>query len=98
MFTEMPYEERNCYAYQKNVLPYNPNFSQISYSSYSVKQKSLCVTGADRTMFFKNPLNNVRTINVGLMANEDENMSCNNMQFGITTTGVQTTFRYFYIL
>lgn len=89
MFTEMPYEERNCYAYQKNVLPYSPDFF-----SNSVKEKSLCVTGADRSKFFKNPLNNVQTINVGLMANEEENIPYNNVQFGITTIGVQTTFRY----
>lgn len=89
MFTEVPYEERCSYAYQKNVLPYSPDFSN------PMRNKPLCVTGADRSKFFKNPLNNVQTINIGLMTNEDENLSFNNVEFGIKTTGIQTTYRYF---
>jgi hypothetical protein len=92
MFTEMPYEERNCYAYQKNVLPYSSDFSN------SMKQKTLCVTGADRAKFFKNPLNNIQTLNVGLMASEEENIAIDNIQFSITTTGVQTIYRYFFLI
>lgn len=85
MFSELSYEERNCYAYQKNTLPFNPG--PPGY----IKRSSLCVTGADRSKFFKNPINNVQTMNVGLMA--DESYSYTNIQVKINTTGVQTIYR-----
>lgn len=88
MFSEMSYEERNCYAYQKNTLPYTPTFSK------SVKQKSLCVTGSDRTRFFKNPLKNVEKNNVRLIANENLTSSTfNNVQVRISNAGCQTVLR-----
>lgn len=70
MFSELCYEERNCYAYQKNVLPFIAPENKFS------SEKLTSITGPDRPKFFCNPLSNVRTINVGLMADkhaENEN-------------------------
>lgn len=86
MFSEMSYEERNCYAYQKNTLPFTPSFSS------SFKPKPLCVTGADRTKFFKNPLCNERSMSFGLMTCEDVSYTTN-VEININTTGVQTIYR-----
>lgn len=62
MFSELSYEERNCYAYQKNVLPF------IAPEKELMNDKCSTISGTDRPKFFSNPLSNIRTINIGLMA------------------------------
>lgn len=92
MFSELTYEERNCYAYQKNTLPHFPNLSANKKSFY---KKSVVVTGADRPKFFTNPLNNVQTINIGLMADEDDQNfeSGSESEERYRTMAIQTIYR-----
>lgn len=88
MFSELNHEQRNCYAYQKNVLPY------FSHSNPSLPGKKLSVTGADRSKFFSNPKGNIRTINVGLMADESmESIEEEAQVIKYRSTSIQTTFR-----
>lgn len=93
MFSEMCYEERNCYAYQKNALPHYPGGSNSS--SRSSRKKTLLITGSDRPKFFTNPINNTQTINIGLMVEEkvkiDRDINGRSIQ---TTACVQTVYRY----
>lgn len=90
MFSELTHEQRNCYAYQKNVLPHVPYDFPKKLNSLSVKK--LSVTGADRSKFFSNPMGNTRTINVGLMADESlKNIEETNLKY--RSTSIQTTFR-----
>lgn len=86
IFSELNYEQRNCYAYQRNVLPY---FSHANPSP----GKKLSVTGADRSKFFSNPMGNVRTINVGLMADESMESVEETQVMKYRSIDVQTTFR-----
>ncbi|CAO1319949.1 unnamed protein product [Diamesa serratosioi] len=89
MFSEANYEHRNCYAYQRNVLPTKcPEIGDISDN----KQR-LSVTGGDRTRFFSNPISNIKTINVGLMADESFESVDDNQTVKYKTTAIQTTFR-----
>ena len=90
MFSELNHEQRNCYAYQQNTLPH---FSSLSPSLTS---KKVSVTGADRSKFFSNPMGNKRTINVGLMAAEEEHTIEQIEEIKIVkfrSTSIQTTFR-----
>lgn len=88
MFSELNQEERNCYAYQKNTLPHFPFINPIS-----TPQLQPSVTGPDRAKFFSNPMGNIRTINVGLMADESLE-SIEEAQFvRFRSTTVQTTYR-----
>jgi hypothetical protein len=64
-FSELCRTRRNCYAYQKNILPYFPNIGDGNFRNENVD-----VTGAERSKFFANPMSNVYTINVGLMATD----------------------------
>lgn len=86
MFSELNHEQRNCYAYQKNVLPHVP------FASDSLHVKKLSVTGADRSKFFSNPMGNIRTINVGLMADESLD-NIEETQLKYRSASIQTTFR-----
>lgn len=88
MFSELSKEQRNCYAYQRNVLPHFPHFSAVD------EVKQLSVTGADRSKFFSNPMGNVRTINVGLTADESIDSIDETQIIKFRTTSIQTTFRY----
>lgn len=87
MFSELNHEQRNCYAYQKNILPH------FSYTNNPTSTK-LSVCGADRSKFFSNPMGNVRTINVGLMADESVVESIAETQtVKFRSTSIQTTYR-----
>lgn len=88
MFSELTYEERNCYAYQKNTLPNFPNIS----SNKNYCKRSIVVTGADRTKFFTNPLSNIQTINIGLMAEENIE-SGSESEERYRTMAIQTVYR-----
>lgn len=88
MFSELNHQQRNCYAYQKNTLPHfsDPNPPPVP--------QKLSVTGADRSKFFCNPMGNVRTINVGLMAEEESLASVEEKQvIRFRSTSIQTTYR-----
>lgn len=88
MFSELNHERRNCYAYQKNVLP---RFSTFNRSQPPTKAS---VTGSDRAKFFSNPMGNVRTVNVGLMAEETVVGGNDDTQFvKFRSMSIQTTFR-----
>jgi hypothetical protein len=88
MFTELNYEERNCYAYQRNVLPF------VSTQDAVQKNRLASVTGVDRPKFFSNPISNVRTINVGLMADKSAIESHDEeLQVKYRTTAMQTVYR-----
>lgn len=86
MFSEFSHK-RNFYAYQKNILPHY-TFGNVQHS-----QASLSVTGADRSKFFSNPMGNIRTINVGLMAEESLDSIEETQVVKYRTTSIQTTFR-----
>lgn len=88
MFSELSYEERNCYAYQKNTLPHHPNIS----TNKNYWKRSVVVTGADRPKFFTNPLNNIQTINIGLMAEENFE-SGSESEERYRTMAIQTVYR-----
>jgi hypothetical protein len=88
MFSELNREQRNCYAYQKNELPYFSSFG----SNYNAAG-SVSVTGADRSKFFSNPLGNIRTMNVGLMAEKNVEAVEETQVIKFRTTSIQTTFR-----
>jgi hypothetical protein len=92
MFSELSHEQRNSYAYQRNVLPHFSLFSSVE------EVKQLSVTGADRSKFFSNPMGNVRTINVGLMADESIDSLEETQIIKYRTTSIQTTFRYFRLI
>ncbi len=55
MFSEMSYDERNFYVYQKNILP----FPNPIISSNIERRERFDISGTDRPKFFKNPLKNV---------------------------------------
>lgn len=86
MFSE-GHKQRNFYSYQKNVLPH------FTLGNVQQSQASLSVTGADRSKFFSNPMGNIRTINVGLMAKESLDSIEETQAVKYRTTSVQTTFR-----
>lgn len=88
MFSELNHEQRNCYAYQKNILPHFTFEKTHASTSFSV-------TGADRSKFFSNPMNNIRTINVGLMAEESLESVEETQVVKYRTACIQTKFRYF---
>lgn len=88
MFSELNQEERNCYAYQKNTLPHFPLINTIS-----IPQHQPSVTGTDRAKFFSNPMGNIRTINVGLMADESLESIEEAQVVRFRSTTVQTTYR-----
>lgn len=90
MFSELTYEDRVCYAYQKNTLPQYPN---IISSNGNYWKRSVVVTGADRPKFFTNPLNNVQTFNVGLMAEEENFESGSESEERYKTMAIQTIYR-----
>ncbi|CRK86444.1 CLUMA_CG000111, isoform A, partial [Clunio marinus] len=87
MFSELCHEQRNCYAYQKNVLPY------YSSDNISGSPKLLAVTGADRAKFFSNPVGNIRTINVGLDIEDQLETTSTTKIIEYKTTSMQTKFR-----
>lgn len=87
MFSELNHQQRNCYAYQKNTLPH------FSYISPTLAAHKLSVTGADRSKFFSNPMGNVRTINVGLMAEQSVESVEETQIIKYRSTSIQTTFR-----
>jgi hypothetical protein len=102
MFSELSYDERNCYAYQKNVLPIHPTSTSIATSTNNnmagdeVKRKIVSVTGKDRQKFFTNPISNIRTLNVGLMPTKnanDEHDDDDDLKVKYRTTEVQTLYR-----
>jgi len=87
MFSELSYEERNCYAYQRNELPSN-------FSCNDAKDKKyFSITGTERSKFFCNPINNTRTINVGLMADKIIENKNNNDDKNVRNTSIQTLYR-----
>lgn len=88
MFSEMCYEERNCYAYQKNALPHYPGGSSSTRS-----KKTLLIAGSDRPKFFTNPINNTQTINIGLMVEEKVKID-RDINGRFQTACVQTVYRY----
>lgn len=97
MFSELSYEERNSYAYQKNVLPFYPTTSKV-YKQQQQRQnddekKLISVTGVDRPKFFSNPISNIRTINIGLMADKSIESKDVEMQVKYRTTSIQTVYR-----
>jgi hypothetical protein len=61
MFSELHYEQRNYYVYQKNVLPHLPPICNDSSNTM------VSVTGIDRSKFFSTPACNSKTISVGLL-------------------------------
>lgn len=75
MFSELQYEPRNFYVYQRNVLPNLPSISghEIEMSRAS-QQQPPAVTGADRSRFFATPSGNARTINIvgGALASQHQ--------------------------
>jgi hypothetical protein len=88
MFSELHHEQRNCYAYQKNTLPH------FIHTGASKTSKKFSVTGADRSKFFSNPMGNIRTINVGLMAAEESMESIEETQIiKYRSCSIQTTYR-----
>ena len=87
MFSELSREQRNCYSYQKNDLPH---FSLRKNKDVSA---NVSVTGADRSKFFSNPLGNIRTINVGLMAEESSESIEDAQTIKYRSTSIQTTYR-----
>lgn len=87
MFSELNHEQRNCYAYQKNVLPH------FNYDNAQHAPTRPSVTGADRSKFFSNPMGNIRTINVGLMAEEKVESIEETQIIKYRTTSIQTTYR-----
>jgi hypothetical protein len=89
MFSEMCYEERNCYAYQKNALPHYPGGTSATRS-----KKTLFIAGSDRPKFFTNPINNAQTINIGLMVEEKVKIDRDANGRFQTTACVQTVYRY----
>lgn len=94
MFTDLPQKPRNFHVLQKNPLPFDPTPEQstdIHFDSAGL-QKVYTVTGSDRTKFFANPLSNVKTVNVGLMADEYD-MDEVSEEIKYKTTGCQTTYR-----
>lgn len=88
MFSELNQEERNCYAYQKNTLPHFPLIN-----TFPTPQHQTSVTGPDRAKFFSNPMGNIRTINVGLMADESVESIEEAQVVRFRSTTVQTTYR-----
>lgn len=89
MFSELNHDQRNCYAYQKNVLPH-----LSSFNPQPVGGKVISVTGADRSKYFSNPMGNIRTINVGLMAEESTENIEEAHVIKYRSTSIQTTFRF----
>lgn len=87
MFSELSREQRNCYSYQKNDLPY------FCLRKNNDVPANVSVTGADRSKFFSNPLGNIRTINVGLMAEESLESIEDTTTIKYRSTSIQTTFR-----
>lgn len=73
MFSELQYEPRNFYVYQRNVLPNLPSISghEIEMGKAS-QQQPPAVTGADRSRFFATPSGNARTINVALASQQQQ--------------------------
>lgn len=88
MFSELSREQRNCYAYQKNELPH------FFYGKSCNTSANVSVTGADRSKFFSNPLGNVRTINIGLMAEERIESIKKTQIIKYRTASIQTTYRW----
>lgn len=88
MFSELNYEQRNCYAYQKNLLP------SIAFSRPSPTSERCQVTGVDRAKFFSNPMGNIRTINVGLMADDGAERVAEAQVIKYRSTSIQTTYRF----
>ena len=87
MFSELSYEERNCYAYQKNALPLHMQHNTFQNG------KSLSISGAERSKYFCNPISNTRTINVGLMADKSIENRENNAHKIFRNTSIQTLYR-----
>jgi hypothetical protein len=88
MFSELSYEERNCYAYQKNELPLH-----FSCNDSQNNKKCFSITGTERSKFFCNPISNTRTINVGLMADKSIEIRNNNDEKNVRNTSIQTLYR-----
>jgi hypothetical protein len=88
MFSELNHEQRNCYAYQKNILPH------FTFANAQNAPSSLSVTGGDRTKFFSNPMGNIRTINVGLMAEQSLESIAEKQLIKYRTASIQTTYRF----
>ncbi|KAG5679257.1 hypothetical protein PVAND_008837 [Polypedilum vanderplanki] len=88
MFTELNYEERNCYAYQRNTLPFIASTKQQQQ-----QERNISVTGVDRPKFFSNPISNIRTMNIGLMADKNAIESHDESQVKYKTTAMQTVYR-----
>ncbi|CAG9799198.1 unnamed protein product [Chironomus riparius] len=87
MFSELSYEERNCFAYQRNELPlhFKCNNSQ--------NKKYYSVVGKERSNFFCNPINNCRRVNVGLMADKSIENRNNKEDKNVDSTFIQTLYR-----
>jgi len=88
MFSELNHQQRNCYAYQKSILPH------FSYINPTPAAQKLSVTGSDRSKFFSNPMGNVRTINVGLTTEQAIECVEETQIIKYRPTSIQTTFRY----
>jgi hypothetical protein len=91
MFSELNHEQRNCYAYQKNTLPHF-TFGNTQHAPPTTTSVT-SVTGGDRSKFFSNPMGNIRTINIGLMAEESLESIEETQIMKFRTTSIQTTFR-----
>lgn len=87
MFSELSYEERNCYAYQRNELPSNFSCNDTKNKKY------FSITGTERSKFFCNPISNTRTINVGLMADKSIENRNNNDDKNVRNASIQTLYR-----
>lgn len=87
MFSELSYEERNCFAYQRNEL-------QLHFKcNNSQNKKYYSVVGKERSNFFCNPINNCRRVNVGLMADKSIENRNNKEDKNVDSTFIQTLYR-----
>lgn len=88
MFSELHYEHRNFYVYQKNVLPHLP---PISHNDVNANITS--VTGIDRSKFFSTPACNLKAINVEARSEIDVTKPSRQEVVKSKSTSIQTVFR-----
>jgi hypothetical protein len=91
MFSELHYEQRNYYVYQKNALPHLPPISNDATNAM------VSVTGTDRSKFFSTPACNLKTISVDLLTAAESGKSAKQQQqeqqIKSKSTSIQTLFR-----
>lgn len=87
MFSELSYEDRNCYAYQRNELPLHFTYNNSQIKNYC------SISGTERSKFFCNPVTNTRTVNIGLMANKNIESRNRNEDKNVHNTSIQTSYR-----